>query len=129
AFPELHGKMHFIHRKPKKFRRIRQLMAYMSDNSWWFNWAKSQELHETLQNLLDKNDFDILQFEYSSMGHMDLRTNAVKILDAHNVEYDNFRRMSKVKWSTLRKKFYQHEYETSFREEIEAFRRQDALFV
>src|SRR5690554_7498030 len=69
AFPELHGKMHFIHRKPKNFRRIRQMAAYMSDHSWWFNWAKSQELYETLQELLNKNDFDILQVEYSSMGH------------------------------------------------------------
>lgn len=128
-FPELHGKMHFIHRNTKKFRRLKQLRAYFSDHSWWFNWIKSPELTQTLQNLLDKNDYDILQVEYSSMGYMQLETDAVKILDAHNVEYDNFRRMAKVKWSILRKKFYQHEYETTFREEIQGFRRQDALFV
>ena len=128
-FPELHGKMHFVHRKKKPFRRLRQLQAYMSDHSYWYNWAKSQELEDTIQSLLDRNSFDIFQVEFASMGHVDYKTDAVRILDAHNVEYDNFRRMSKVKWSTLRKKFYQHEYEKSFREEVEAFKRHDALFV
>lgn len=129
SFPELKGKMHFVHRKPEKFRRLRQLRTYFTDHSFWYNWAKSEELESTLKNLLEKNDFDIYQAEFSSMGHLDLETDAVRVLDAHNVEYDNFRRMSTLDWSGLRKNFYRREYEKSYAEEIEAFKRHDAIFV
>lgn len=129
AFPEVHGKMHFVHRKTHSFRRLRQLAAYMSNHSYWYNWPKSKELTNTIQSLLDENPFDIMLAEFSSMGHFEFRTDATRILDAHNVEYDNFRRMSQVKWSKAREKFYRHEYEKSYQEEIDAFKRQDALFV
>lgn len=129
SFPELKGRIHFVHREPKKFRRLHQVATLFTNHSYWYNWAKSQEMEDTLQRLLEANDYDIFQVEFSSMGHYNLETDAVRVLDAHNVEYDNFRRMSKLEWSGLRKKFYQREYEKSFHEEIQAFRKHDALFV
>ncbi|MEX0721751.1 MAG: glycosyltransferase family 4 protein [Balneolaceae bacterium] len=129
SFPELEGKMHFVHRKPKNFRRLRQAYSYLTNHSYWYNWAKSAELENKIQKLLDTNSFDIFQVEFSSMGHYNLETDAVRVLDAHNVEYDNFRRMSQLQWSGLRKNFYRREYQKCFEEEIAAFKRQDALFV
>lgn len=129
SFPELKGKMNFVYREPKKFHRLRQAYSYLSNHSHWYRWAESKELEQKLQGLLDANDFDIFQVEFSSMGHFDLQTDAIRILDAHNVEYDNFRRMSTLDWSMLRKSFYRHEYEKCYEEEIAAIKRQNALFV
>ncbi len=129
SFPELDGKMHFVNRKRVKYRTALQLYSQFTSHSYWYNWAQSPKLKSQIQSLLDKKDFDIVQAEFASMGHFDLQTDAVRVLDAHNVEYDNFRRMSTLEWSGLRKRFYQREYEKSFGEEIAAFKRQDALFV
>lgn len=128
-FPELTGKMHFVDRQRVKFRRVIQLYSLLTKHSYWYNWAQSPKLKLKLNRLLEKEDFDIIQAEFASMGHFDFETDAIRILDAHNVEYDNFRRMSTLDWSGLRKEFYQREYEKSYQEEIAAFNRQDALFV
>jgi glycosyltransferase involved in cell wall biosynthesis len=129
AFPELHGKMHFVKQKPETWRRLRQALAYFSNHSYWYRQSRSNELKQLIQNLLDRRDFDVFQIEYASMGFQDFETDALRILDAHNVEYDNFRRMSTLKWSKLRKSFYYREYKKCFTEEINAFKQQDALFV
>ncbi len=128
-FPELEGKMHFISRKHVKYRRLMQAYSYLTSHSYWYNWAQSNKFESQLNNLLAKEDFDIVQAEFASMGHFELETDAVRILDAHNVEYDNFRRMSKLEWSGIRKKFYKREYERSYLEEVKAFKRHDAIFV
>jgi glycosyltransferase involved in cell wall biosynthesis len=129
AFPELKGKMHFIKHKPERWRRLRQARAYVSNHSYWYLGSRLKKLEQQVQQLLNQHDFDIFQAEYASMGLCNYETDAIRILDAHNVEYDNFRRMSTLKWSKLRKNFYQREYEKCFREEMKAFKQQDALFV
>ncbi|MGM0588476.1 MAG: glycosyltransferase family 4 protein [Bacteroidota bacterium] len=129
SFPELKGKSHLIYRRRVKFRRMMQLYSYLTPNSYWYNWAQSPQLHKTVQELLDKEDFDFVIGEFASMGHFDLETDAIRILDAHNVEYDNFRRMSKLNWSAFRKRFYEREYTKSYREEVAAFQRHDAIFA
>jgi glycosyltransferase involved in cell wall biosynthesis len=106
-----------------------QAYSYVTPNSYWYNWSRSPKLERQLQRLLDKQDFDIMLAEFASMGHMDLETDATRILDAHNVEYDNFRRMSQLKWSPLRQIFYQREYKKSYPEEVAAFKRHDAIFA
>jgi glycosyltransferase involved in cell wall biosynthesis len=129
SFPQLKGKMHFVERKPETWRRLRQGLSYVSNHSYWYHQARSKELEQHIQRLLNQHNFDILQVEYATMGLCDYETDAIRIIDAHNVEYDNFRRMSTLKWSKLRKSFYRREYEKCFREEMNAFSQQDALFV
>lgn len=128
-FPELEGKMHFISRKHVKYRRLMQAYSYFTSHSYWYLRTQSKQFEAKLNNLLAKEDFDIVQAEYASMGHFELETDAIRILDAHKVEYDNFRSMSKLETSRIRKKFYKREYERSYLEEVKAFKRHDAIFV
>lgn len=128
-FPELEGKMHFISRKRTKYRRLMQLYAYFTSHSYWYQWAQSNEFEAKLNDLLEEQDFDFVIAEFASMGHFEFKTDAIRILDAHNVEYDNFRRMSKLEGSPVRRRFYRREYERSFYEEIAAFKRHDAIFT
>lgn len=129
TFPELKGKKHFIKRKRVKFRRLMQFASYFTSHSYWYLWSQSPKMERQINNLLEANDFDFILAEFASMGHFDLNTDAIRILDAHNVEYDNFRRMSKLKGSPIRKNFYTREYKKVYHEETQAFKRHDAIFV
>ena len=128
-FPELENKMLFIKRTKVKYRRLLQLYALCTSHSYWYHWAQSKKLETEVNRLLSRQRFDVILSEFASMGHFNLETDAVKILDAHNVEYDNFRRMSRMNYSPIRKKFYTREYERSFREEVSVFKRHDAIFT
>lgn len=129
SFPVLKGKMHFQKRKRVKYPRLLQLYSYLNGHSYWYNRTQSSAFRSLVNDLVQQNNFDFIIGEFASMGHFDLDTDAIRIMDAHNVEYDNYRRMSKLDWSGIRKKFYEREYRKSYREEIAAFRRHDAIFV
>lgn len=128
-FPELQGKMHFVKRKRTRYRRLMQLYSLFTSHSYWYNWGQSPALKAKVKKLVARKNFDIIMSEFASMGHFDLNTDAVRVLDAHNIEYDNFRRMSTLDWSFIRKKFYEREYKKVHQEEIEAFDRHDAIFT
>lgn len=128
-FPELENKMYFIDRNRNKYRRLLQLYSLLTGHSYWYNWSQSKKLEKTVRSLVRNENFDIILGEFASMGHFDLNTDAIRIMDAHNIEYDNFRRMSTLDWSFIRKKFYEREYEKSLKEEVEAFQRHDAIFA
>lgn len=127
-FPQVEG-YHFVNRKRVEFRRLMQLYSLFTSHSYWYHWGQSPELEKEVRSLLDREDFDIILGEFASMGHFDLDTDAIRIMDAHNIEYDNFRRMSKLDWSSIRKKFYQREFEKCSIEEVKAFKRHDAIFT
>ncbi len=128
-FPELKNKMYFIDRNRKNYRRLLQFYSLLTDHSYWYNWAQSKELEKRVRTLVSREDFDIIMCEFASMGLFDLDTDAIRIMDAHNIEYDNFRRMSTLDWSFIRKKFYEREYEKCLKEEVKAFQRHDAIFA
>lgn len=128
-FPELKGKMHFVERERVKYRRLMQVYSLFTSHSYWYNWGQSKKLKNNLRDLIARKDFDIILGEFASMGHFDFETDAVRVLDAHNIEYDNFRRMSTLDWSYVRKKFYEREYKKVHQEEVEAFKRHDAIFT
>lgn len=128
TFPSLEGRMHFENVGRRKRHRFRQISTLFTKYSYWYRWTYSKEAQNMLNDLLEKEQFDIILTEFASMGHFDLQSDAIKILDAHNVEYDNFRRMSNLNWSFIRKKFYQREYRKVFHEEVKVFNKQDAIF-
>lgn len=129
TFPELKGKTYFLNRKRINPFRYQQLLSFFTPHSYWYLWGRSKEFQRMLNDLLKEHDFDIILTEFSSMGHFKLESNAIRVLDAHNVEYDNFRRMSSLEWSYPRKRFYRREYEKCHREEIDIFKNQDAIFT
>ncbi|MEX0648463.1 MAG: glycosyltransferase [Balneolaceae bacterium] len=128
-FPSLENKMHFIKRSHEKYRRLMQLYACFTSHSYWYQWSQSKAFERKLNELLERQNFDFVISEFASMGHFELETDAIRILDAHNVEYDNFRRMSKLNYSPIRRKYYEREFKRSFHEEVAAFKRHDAIFT
>ena len=128
TFPELQNRMYFYNPHRLQRHRIRQIGSLFTNHSNWYRWAESDELQQILNNLFDEKEFDIVLSEFSIMGRFELQTDATNIIDAHNVEYDNYRRMSTLDWSLIRKKFYKREYEKVFAEETDIFSRQQAIF-
>lgn len=128
-FPVLSGKTHLVN-YPYTDRSIR-LSLYKSlftSHSNWYHVTRSDELQKSIHRLLEKEAFDIIQSEFPVMAMYDFNSPAIKIIDSHNVEYDNFKRMSKVR-NILKKLFYHIESYKFFREETAVCRKQEALFV
>src|SRR6056297_2051168 len=109
-FPVADDRLLFEEKEKSGWSRFLQLTSFFSDHSYWYEFISSETFQKKLDVFLEKENFDIILTEFASMGVFDLKTDAVKILDAHNVEYDNFRRMSNLKWSFLRKLFYTSEF-------------------
>jgi glycosyltransferase involved in cell wall biosynthesis len=86
-------------------------------------------MQEEIDKVLTEHHYDLVQVEFSHMGSYRLTTGAFTVLDAHNVEYENFRRMWQNNRSLLKRLHYYVEHRKFYREEIEACERFDAVFV
>lgn len=129
-FPTLKGKTHFIeHPWRIKFRRFIQLYSLFSRHSFWYNAVTTRLMQQTINDILARQDFDIIQSEFPSMAFFNLDSNALKIYDAHNVEHETFRRMSDKDPSKIRRIFYRSEYHKLYKEELEVCRSRDAIFT
>ncbi|HTR81103.1 MAG TPA: glycosyltransferase [Bacteroidota bacterium] len=114
---------------PDRHRRLAQFYSLWTEHSFFHNLVYTDLMQTMINRQLRTNRFDIVQTEFASLGAFTFNTEAVKILDAHNVEYDNFRRMSENAHSMMRKLHYYREYKKFFAEEMEACRKHDAIFV
>jgi glycosyltransferase involved in cell wall biosynthesis len=110
-------------------RRIAQLYAFCTPGSFFSLFSKSRDMQQKIDEILATEDFDIVQMEFPIMGNFDLKTDAIKILDEHNIEYDNLCRMWKYQQNSVRRVHYYKEYKKSFREEIEVCKNMHAIFV
>lgn len=128
-FPKLAGKTHFI-KSPSlgKSPRWMQFKSLFTSHSFWHQSSRSEALQTMLDKLFKVNSFDIIQCEFPPMAMYRFESDAIKIIDCHNVEYDNFRRMAKVK-NPLRKLYYRLESYKFYHEETAICKEQDALFV
>lgn len=131
SFPVLKDKAHFLTYLPdKRLRRLTQFYALFTGHSHWFTTVSSGSMQQLIDRLLAKQPFDVIQSEFPTMGIFDFsKSNAAKILDAHNVEYDNFKRMANLERSKIRRFFYRRECEKFYNEEIEVCRKQTAIFT
>lgn len=130
TFPKLKNRTHLLSRPwCSRFRRVIQFYSLFTDHSFWYNLVSSNTLQEKINRLISKHDFDLIQAEFPTMARFIPECDAIKILDAHNVEYDNFRRMAGMASSDLKQLFYQREYEKFYEEEVEICNRQDAIFT
>jgi glycosyltransferase involved in cell wall biosynthesis len=80
-----------------------------------------------LHALLADGDFDIVHTEFSHLGPFRLPTRALKVLDAHNVEWDNFRRMHEASAWGLKKLHYWAEYKKQRADELDTCRAHDGV--
>lgn len=113
----------------RKHYRLGQFYSTLNSHSFFHMLAVNNEMQLLIDRILSNDSYDIVQTEFSHLGSYRLMTDAVKILDAHNVEYDNFRRMWLNDHRPIRKFHYFLEYKKLFKEEIKGCGKQDALFV
>lgn len=111
------------------YRRVAQFYALWTSGSFFSLFSKSKEMQKKLDEILSVEDFDIVQMEFPIMGNFELNTDAIKILDEHNIEYDNLFRMWKYQQNSLRRVHYYREYKKAYEEEIAACKKMDAIFV
>lgn len=132
AFPSLKGKVHFLkqpYNKHRGLRRLTLLSSLFSSHSNWYNMTMTEEMEQLLIRLTEEHDFDAIQSEFPVMANYDIPSRAIKIYDAHNVEYNNFRRMSEASQDYLKKLYYWLESKKFYREEVKAVGRQDSILV
>ena len=114
---------------PLRFRRLGQFSAHWTRDSYFQFACRSKEMQSLLDGLFTRNEYDLLQVEFHFMGNFTLETDAVRVLDEHNIEYDNFRRMAVHTRSAVRRWYYGHEYKRLLREEADTCRKHDAIFL
>ena len=130
---EFDGRVRGIHTAPynwsRRNKRAAQFISFWAKHSFFYTISQSREMQRTLDGIVAKNDFDIIQSEFPTMGDYNFQSDAVRILDSHNVEYDVFRRMWQKARSPLRKLHYYDEFKKFYHEELAVYKKQDALFV
>lgn len=112
----------------RNYRRLAQFYSMWSSESYFQNNNCSYEMQKKIDDLLSEKDFDAVHCEFSVMGNYDFSDNIIRIMDTHNVEYENYRRMWKKTESKFRKWFYYNEYKKVYREEIQTLQQQDVIF-
>ncbi len=110
-------------------RRLSQFYAFWSSHSFFWMFGKSPEMQGVIDDIFSREPFDVVLAEFPLTASFDMNTDAVKIVDEHNVEYDNFYRTFKVLRSPVRKVHYYREYKKTRVEELSVCRKMDAIFV
>ncbi len=113
----------------RKYKRMAQICSIFSSRSYFFMSGYSRQMQKKIIELMSTRDFDVVHTEFPFMSQYHFPGDAIRVLDAHNVEYENFRRMALKHRSLLRKWFYHMEYRKVYREEVAMFRKQDILMA
>ena len=74
-------------------------------------------MQRALDRCLERETFDIIQIAYPVIGYFTFRSDAVRILDASNVEYDVHRRVAERTQSPVRKWWSNYEYRKLYQQE------------
>jgi glycosyltransferase involved in cell wall biosynthesis len=130
---EFGSQINEIHIVPRHWQRrmwrLGQFYSLFTRHSFFYMLGHHHGMQRKLDEIFEKNEYDLVQTEFALTGTYRLNTGGVKLLDAHNVEYDNFRRMWMNARSPLRKMYYHGEYKKFYREEMEACRESEAMLV
>jgi len=111
------------------FRRLTQFYAFWSHQSFFSLAVRSRTMQEAISGTLARKHFDAVHMEFPLMGGYDYPGGALRVLDAHNVEYENFRRMHVLTTAPLRRMHYHSEYLKVREEERAVCRAQDLILT
>ncbi len=110
-------------------RRLGQLWSTFTDKSFFQLSVLSRDFQRALDAMLSRGRFDVVQTEFSHLGPFALNTTALKVLDTHNVEYDNFHRMWQTSPLGVKKLHYGLEYRKMRAAELDWCARQDVVLA
>jgi glycosyltransferase involved in cell wall biosynthesis len=112
-----------------RHRRLGQALALGGRRSFHNLSVVGAEMQRTLDRILSTGEFDAVHTEFSHLGPFRMRTPAVKVLDAHNVEHDVFRRYVETLPLGPRRLHYWLEWKKQRREEIACCRAHDLILA
>lgn len=128
--PSLSGKVHFIDDSGSLIKKKwSQLISLCSIHSHWYKNIQTSPLQSIIDDILEKEEFDFIHCEFPDMASHRFNSSAIRIMDAHNVEYDNLQRMAKVKNNAVRRFYYRQESKKLKYDEISICKKQDAIFT
>ena len=91
-------------------KRTAQLVSLASRRPFQSRLVTSREMQQTIDTLCSNQRFDVIQLETSLMCTFRFPTEAVLVIDEHNIEYEVFQRMQEGERSRLRRAFNRLEH-------------------
>ncbi len=130
AFSLPSDRVHIITRSrwlsTQNWKRLGQIYALISGNSLTQLGARNVPLQNKLDQLLASKKYDLVQFEFPAMGYYKFNTDAIMVMDAHNVEYEIHQRIATSARTRIRRFWADYECRRVRPEEIDICRNQDA---
>lgn len=113
----------------ERWKRIGQLYALVRNTSFTEITSRNRTLQLTLDEHLERESFDLIQIAYPVMGYCTFNTDALRVMDAANVEYDIHRRVAQSTDGYVRRWWADYEYRKLYPQEVSICREQDAIFL
>jgi polysaccharide biosynthesis protein PslH len=113
----------------QNWKRLGQAYSLLTGNSLTELAARNAPLQRMLDSLLSRNKYDLLQLEFPVMGYYRFESDAIKIMDAHNVEYEIHQRIAASADTRIRRFWADYECRKFQPEEIQICRDQDAILT
>jgi polysaccharide biosynthesis protein PslH len=116
-------------------KRLLQLRSLASTRSFERLRVAVPEMQKALDKLLRTKRFDIVNLEFSFLGHCDLRQAPAGeripalVVDSHNIDYDLARQYTRTGGSLLRRLYAEVNWRKLRREELGTYRRADGVYL
>ena len=126
--PALHGKEGLT-------KRLLQLRSLASTRSFHRLLFTLPALQQSLDRLLHARRFDVVNLEFSFLGHCDLRlapagdTLPAVVVDSHNIDYDLARQYARYGTSLVRRFYAEANWRKLRREELATYRDADGVYL
>jgi sugar transferase (PEP-CTERM/EpsH1 system associated) len=115
--------VHTVSREPETERnkRLSQLLSIFSGDSYQRRSLFSPTMQRKLDELMNREHFDVVQIESSQLAGFTFDPRAVSVLDEHNIEYELLYRMYSTEGSPLRRWYNWLEFQKFKREEVRSW--------
>jgi polysaccharide biosynthesis protein PslH len=126
--PSLYGREGFT-------KRLLQLRSLASRRSFHRLLFTPPAFQQSLDRLLHARRFDIVNLEFSFLGHSDLRqapageTLPALVVDSHNIDYDLARQYARNGSSLVRRLYAEANWRKLRREELATYRDSDGVYL
>jgi polysaccharide biosynthesis protein PslH len=116
-------------------KRLLQLRSLVSTNSFERLRVVVPEMQQALDKVLRANRFDIVNLEFTFLGHCDLRQAPqgaklpALVVDSHNIDYDLARQYTRTGGSLLRRLYAETNWRKLRREELRTYGSADGVYL
>jgi glycosyltransferase involved in cell wall biosynthesis len=116
-------------------KRLLQLRSLVSTQSWERLRVAVPEMQQALDRVLREKRFDIVNLEFTFLGHCDLRqappgkTPPVLVVDSHNIDYDLARQYATGGGNLIRRLYAEVNWRKLRREELGTYSDADGVYL